>query len=101
MNGRSRVRFGWLVTSLALVTALAVGGEAAIDEFIAKSVITHHHPCGTCRMGSDEDAVVGPDLRLKALGNLSVVDASIMPSLTAGPIHAAVLAIAESFSRTF
>ncbi len=74
--------------------------KAEIDDFIAKAVITHHHPCGTCRMGKDDTAVVGPDLRLRSIDNLNVVDASVMPSLTAGPIHAAVLAIAESFART-
>jgi choline dehydrogenase-like flavoprotein len=77
----------------------ALNGAAEIDDFIARSVITHHHPCGTCRMGKDPDAVVDADLRLKALDNLFVVDASIMPNLTAGPIHAAVLAIAETFAR--
>jgi pyridoxine 4-oxidase len=75
-------------------------GDAEIDTFIAQAVITHHHPCGTCRMGSDTDAVVDANLRLKALDNLSIVDASVIPSLTAGPIHAAVLAIAETFART-
>lgn len=75
------------------------GTEADIDNFIARAVITHHHPCGTCRMGKDADAVVDADLRLKALDNLFVVDASVMPSLTTGPIHAAVLAIAETFAR--
>lgn len=78
----------------------SLNSEAEIDSFIAQSVITHHHPCGTCRMGKDTDAVVDANLRLKALDNLFVVDASIMPSLTAGPIHAAVLAIAETFART-
>nr|WP_272211563.1 GMC family oxidoreductase [Marinicella sp. W31]MDC2877458.1 GMC family oxidoreductase [Marinicella sp. W31] len=77
-----------------------LASKAEIDEFIAKAVITHHHPCGTCRMGKDDDAVVDPDLRLKSLDNLHVVDASVIPSLTAGPIHAAVLAIAETFART-
>ncbi|PLP55768.1 pyridoxine 4-oxidase [Mesorhizobium loti] len=76
-----------------------LNGEAEIDNFIAQAVITHHHPCGTCRMGKDTDAVVDANLRLKALDNLFIVDASIMPSLTAGPIHAAVLAIAETFAR--
>ncbi len=51
-------------------------------------------------MGKDTDAVVDADLLLKALDNLFVVDASVMPGLTAGPIHAAVLAIAETFART-
>jgi choline dehydrogenase-like flavoprotein len=73
---------------------------AEIDSFIAQAVITHHHPCGTCRMGCDDHAVVDSGLRLKELDNLFVVDASVMPSLTSGPIHAAVLAIAESFART-
>jgi choline dehydrogenase-like flavoprotein len=77
-----------------------LNSTAKIDSFIAEAVITHHHPCGTCRMGKDADAVVDGDLRLKALDNLFVVDASIMPSLTAGPIHAAVLVIAETFART-
>lgn len=78
----------------------ALKGTAEIEEFIANAAITHHHPCGTCRMGKDEAAVVDSDLKLKSLDNLYVVDASVLPSLTAGPIHAAVLAIAQSFSRT-
>jgi choline dehydrogenase-like flavoprotein len=51
-------------------------------------------------MGKDDSAPVDADLRLKSLDNLFVVDASVMPNLTAGPIHAAVLAIAETFART-
>lgn len=74
--------------------------KAEIDAFIAETAITHHHPCGTCRMGKDDTAVVGPDLRVRSIDNLYVVDASVMPSLTTGPIHAAVLAIAETFART-
>ena len=40
-----------------------------------------------------------PALKLRGLDNLHVVDGSVIPSLTAGPIHAAVLAIAETFAR--
>lgn len=76
-----------------------LNAESEVDDFIARSVITHHHPCGTCRMGKDTDAAVDSNLRLKALDNLFVVDASVIPSLTAGPIHAAVLAIAETFAQ--
>ena len=75
-----------------------LNGQADIDDFIAQAAITHHHPCGTCRMGKDDDAVVDADLRLKSLDNLYVVDASVMPGLTSGPIHAVVLAIAETFA---
>ncbi|WP_422369766.1 GMC family oxidoreductase [Hoeflea sp.] len=77
-----------------------LGTRDEIDAFIANAAITHHHPSGTCRMGRDERAPVDADLKLKALDNLFVVDASVMPNLTAGPIHAAVLAIAQSFART-
>ena len=74
-------------------------GRAEIDAFIANAAITHHHPVGTCRMGSDDRAVVNADLGFNGLDNLSIVDASVIPEITAGPIHAAVLAIAESFVR--
>lgn len=81
-------------------TELLPGGtmtDADVDAFIAGAAITHHHPAGTCRMGNSPDAVVTPDLKLASLDNLYVVDASVMPNLTAGPIHAPVLAIAQAF----
>lgn len=87
---------GWRARELLPGT---LNNAAETDDFIARAVITHHHPSGTCRMGKDKDAVVDPDLKLKSLDNLFVVDASVMPTLTAGPIHAAVLAIAETFAR--
>ena len=73
--------------------------QAEIDRFIAEAAITHHHPCGTCRMGHDARSVVDADLKLRGLDNLHIVDGSVLPSLTAGPIHAAILAIAETFAR--
>lgn len=75
--------------------------EMELDAFIAKAVITHHHPVGTCRMGADDTAVVDADLRLRGLENLYIVDASVIPSITSGPVHAAVLAIAEAFAASF
>lgn len=80
---------------------LPAGVEAhasSIDRFIARAAITHHHAVGTLSMGLADDAPVTPDLRFRGLDGLHVVDASVIPSVTAGPIHAAVLAIAESFS---
>lgn len=75
----------------------AVTDEAELTEFLQRAVITHHHPVGTCRMGADDAAVVDARLRLQGLDNLFVVDASVIPSITSGPVHASVLAIAEQF----
>lgn len=66
-----------------------------IDEHIRKTSITVHHPAGTCRMGSDAASVVDPQLRVRGLDGLRVVDASVMPDLVCGNINAAVIMIAE------
>ena len=56
---------------------------------------TLYHPCGTCRMGSDEGAVVDLALRVRGVDGLRVADASVMPSITSGNIHLPVMMVAE------
>jgi pyridoxine 4-oxidase len=72
---------------------------AAIDAFLAQAAMTHHHPVGTCRMGADDRAVVDGDLCVRGLDNLYVVDASVIPTITTGPMNAAVTAIAEQWRQ--
>jgi 4-pyridoxate dehydrogenase len=72
--------------------------DAEIDAFVRRTAITAHHPCATCRMGSDEDAVLDPELRVRGVEGLRVVDASAMPDLVSGNINACVLMIAEKAS---
>ena len=64
-------------------------------DFLERAATTHHHPVGTCRMGSDPPAVVRPDLTVDGAPGLFVVDGSILPSLTTGPVNAAIIAVAE------
>lgn len=79
----------------------SVSSADAVDAFVQRAAITHHHPVGTLSMGAAEDSPVTADLRLRGLSNCYVVDASVIPSITAGPVHAAVLAIAETFADRF
>src|SRR6187200_765667 len=76
----------------------AVKTDAEIDAFIRRTAITAHHPCGTCAMGTTPDTVTDPDLRVRGVEHLRVVDASVMPDLVSAHINACVLMIAEKAS---
>ncbi|XP_052807469.1 alcohol dehydrogenase [acceptor]-like [Mya arenaria] len=65
--------------------------------FIRHFAVTLYHPTSTCRMGSRDDpnSVVDPQLRVKGIRNLRVVDASVMPHVTSGNTNAPTIMIAE------
>jgi pyridoxine 4-oxidase len=72
--------------------------DADLEAFLQRAVMTHHHPVGTCRMGTAAGSVVDADLKVHGFEGLYVVDASVIPAIPSGPIHAAVLAMAETFA---
>ncbi len=72
-----------------------VTGEAGLRDYIRHRVGSYYHPVGTCRMGTDDVAVVDPALRVRGVSGLRVADASVMPEITNAHPNATVLAIAE------
>ncbi len=73
----------------------AVQTDAEIDDFIRSAAATSYHPCGTCKMGSDEMAVVDGQCRVHGIERLRVVDSSIMPSIVSGNLNAPTIMMAE------
>jgi len=69
-----------------------------IDAWIRRVSITAHHPAGTCQMGIGPEAVVDPELRVRGIEALRVVDASAMPDMVSAHINACVIMMAEKAS---
>jgi len=69
--------------------------DTALGELIRSRADTVYHPVGTCRMGSDNESVVDPELRVRGVDGLWIADASIMPKIVSGNTNAPSIMIGE------
>ncbi|MEM7195651.1 MAG: choline dehydrogenase [Pseudomonadota bacterium] len=72
-----------------------IRSDEDIAHWVRETTSTDYHPCGSCRMGHDKDAVVDSEMRVHGIENLRVVDASIMPNIVSGNLNAPTQMIAE------
>jgi choline dehydrogenase-like flavoprotein len=69
--------------------------EDDLMQYAYRTCKTDHHPVGTCAMGSGETAVTTPDLKVRGIGGLRVVDASVMPFVPSCNTNAPTIMVAE------
>ncbi len=69
--------------------------DEEIDAFVRQAVESAYHPSCSCKMGTDEMAVVGPDTRVHGIEGLRVVDSSIFPTIPNGNLNAPTMMLAE------
>lgn len=72
-----------------------IDSDAALLEFCRDTGATIFHPSGTCKMGSDDLAVVDSRLRVRGIESLRVIDCSVMPTLVSGNTNAPAIMMAE------
>ncbi len=76
----------------------ASSGREADEAFLRKAVVPFFHPVGTCRMGPDDRAVIGPDLKVRGVDGLWVADTSIFPRHISGNTNATAIMIGDRAS---
>ena len=75
-----------------------IQSDAELDRWVAANAQSAYHPCGTCRMGSDDGAVVDGVGRVHGVADLRVVDASVFPMITNGNLNAPTIMVAEKIA---
>ena len=66
-----------------------------IDAWVRETMESTYHPCGTCRMGEDDMAVVDSELKVRGIDGLRVIDSSVFPSEPNANLNAPTIMLAE------
>jgi choline dehydrogenase len=85
-------------TESEYVPGAGVQTDAQLLEYARNFGGTVFHPTSTCKMGIDAMAVVDPELKVRGVEGLRVVDASVMPAVISGNTNAGTIMIAEKAS---
>ncbi len=72
-----------------------IQSDAEIDTFVRRTVESAYHPSCSCKMGTDEMAVVDPEVRVRGIENLRVADSSIFPTIPNGNLNSPTIMAAE------
>lgn len=83
------------IRGIEVAPGIQMRNDADLESFVRRTASTTWHPAGTCKMGSDETAVVDARLKVHGIDGLRIVDASIMPTIVSGNTNAPVIMIAE------
>jgi choline dehydrogenase-like flavoprotein len=75
-----------------------VQSDSDLDDYIRNTVVTIEHPACTCPMGTGPECVLDPEMRVRGIEKLRVVDGSAMPDLTSAHINSTILMMAEKAS---
>jgi choline dehydrogenase len=75
-----------------------VNSDAEIDAFVRENLESTYHPCGSCRMGEDDMAVVDSELCVRGIEGLRVIDSSVFPTEPNGNLNAPTIMLAERAS---
>ena len=81
--------------SRELLPGDTVADDTALEADIRRNGATAYHQCGTCVMGSSDDSVVDPELRVRGVRGLRIADNSIIPRIPNAALHAPALMIGE------
>jgi choline dehydrogenase len=83
------------ITGREVAPGEGVQSDADLDAYIRRTAGVTQHPVGSCAMGTGPEAVVDPELRVRGVEGLRVVDASIMPTIVGANTNATVIMIGE------